>query len=245
MRDEQLESPHIAVRLLNALKGFYTFKELEEKLHIPYQVLWRYTSQTTYPEKKRAKELLTRIEETKLIDKIFSRIITVNSYGYVETWKYIYNTRFLDLVSYKVIKFLGDAKISVIISFPEQDAPLAMVLSAWLNSRVCVAREEPRLDATKYLQANYISKDRGKMVTVYIPFNTIKKGETVLLVKNIVKNWQSLRAMQVLAETAGAEIWGAVAVVSVSDEWKENLEKISLKKVKILMNLQYSSSSSR
>ena len=51
-------TPIEAIRLLTALKGLYTFKDLSEYLKIPIQALWRYTKYLNIPEKATAKKIL-------------------------------------------------------------------------------------------------------------------------------------------------------------------------------------------
>lgn len=114
------------VKLLNSLKGFYTFKELESKVGIPSQVLWRYTSLTNIPEKVTSRKLVERILTHRLIEKAIDKVVTKNSYGYIETWRYLYDTHFLGIVGYEAAKFVGPEDIDVVIVFPEEDASLAL-----------------------------------------------------------------------------------------------------------------------
>jgi len=65
----------------------------------------------------------------------------------------------------------------------------------------------------------------------------MRRYDRVLVVKNIVKDWASLEALSQLCSEIEAKIWGAFAVVSISDKWRENIEKYSIKRVKILRSL--------
>ena len=201
MRSRRLESPYIVVRILNSLKGFYTFKELEEKTGIPFQVLWRYTSLTSIPEKRTAKRIIDKIEEQGLIENIIERVIVKNSHGYIESWRYLYNPRFLGLIGYEAAKFTRGEKIDAILTFPQEDAPLALVVSEWLGVRVYVGFTYLKLEIEKYLQVAYISLDRGRMVNVYVPRGILRKGDNVLVVRNIAKDWDSLKALLQIVES--------------------------------------------
>jgi len=156
----RLESPYIVVKLLTALKGFYTFKELEDKLGLSFHILWRYVSLRSLPEEKTAKMILQRVEEYNPIGSIVSRVIRVNSFGYVETWRYLYNVNFLEIIGYETSKFIGEAKVDIVVVFPEEDMPLALVISSWLGSRVCVVKTRASLDLGRYRQAQYTSRDK-------------------------------------------------------------------------------------
>jgi len=94
------------------------------------------------------------------------------------------------------------------------------------------------LEIEKYLQAAYISLDRGRMVNVYVPQGILRKVGNVLVVRNIAKDWASLKALLQIVERAGARVWGLLVVVSISEEWGKRVEQYSIKRVKILKSLK-------
>jgi len=95
-----------------------------------------------------------------------------------------------------------------------------------------------KLEIEKYLQAAYTSLDRGRMVNVYVPRGILRKGDNVLVVRNIAKDWASLKALLQIVERAGARVWGLLVVVSISEEWRKRVEQHSIKRVKILKSLE-------
>ncbi|MCX8209383.1 MAG: hypothetical protein N3G79_07070, partial [Sulfolobales archaeon] len=56
-----------AFNLLRLLKFFYSFKELEKRLGMPSQVLWRYVTLRATPEKDTAQKILAKIKEQRLV----------------------------------------------------------------------------------------------------------------------------------------------------------------------------------
>jgi hypothetical protein len=61
--------------LLRILKYFYSFKQLEDRLGISSQVLWRYVTLRVTPEKQTAEKILAKINEEKLVEEIISRML--------------------------------------------------------------------------------------------------------------------------------------------------------------------------
>ena len=94
------------------------------------------------------------------------------------------------------------------------------------------------MEIEKYLQAAYISLDRGRMVNVYVPQGILRKVGNVLVVRNIAKDWAFLKALLQIVERAGARVWGLLVVVSISEEWRKRVEQHSIKRVKILKSLK-------
>jgi len=233
----KLKSPYMTVKLLNSLKGFYTLKELEKILGINSHILWRYTALINIPEKKTSNKIIGKTLENNLIEKIVNKVISINSRGYVETWRYLYDVHFLGIVGYEVARFVNLNQIDTVFVFPEEDAPLALAVSEWLKCKVCVGFSEAKLSLRNYLSSSYISLDRGKIVHIYVPRGIIEEGDEVILVKNIAKNWDSLRAVVDLLNYLKASIYGIFVVVSLSNEWKEKAIKYGITNIKVLKEI--------
>lgn len=232
-----MESPYISVRLLRSLKGFFTLKELETMLKMPYQVIWRYISLKNTPEKITARKIIGRIEELGLIDRALERNIVVNSHGYVETWRLLNSFNFLELMGYQVAKFAGGEEINTVISYPPSTSPLTLISSDWLRSKACTSLNNPDLSVEFYHRASYISHDKGRVMDVYLPGSMITRGDKVLLVRDVLNNLESIGAILEILDSIGADLWGIFAILSVSDEWRETVEKHGIKRVRVFKEI--------
>jgi len=56
-------------------------------------------------------------------------VILVNSRGYIETWRYLYNVHFLGIIGYEVARFVDSNQIDVVFLYSEENAPLALAVS--------------------------------------------------------------------------------------------------------------------
>ena len=45
------------------------------------------------------------------------------------------------------------------------------------------------------MSSSYVSLDKGKIVNIYVPRDVIEEDDKVVLVKNVAKNWASLKAI--------------------------------------------------
>lgn len=233
----EMESPYVSVRLLRSLKGFFTLKELESMLNIPYQVIWRYISFKNMPERATARKIIMRVEELGLIDKALDRNLVVNSHGYVETWRLLNSFNFLELMGYQVTKFVGGEEINAVVSYPPSASPLALISSDWLRSKACTSLNHPDLSVESYHRASYVSHDRGGIVDVYLPGSTIRRGDRILLVRDILNNLESIEAILEILDSIGADLWGIFSILSVSDEWKKGVEGHGIKRVKVFREI--------
>ncbi|MEZ0346803.1 MAG: hypothetical protein ABWK01_09645 [Infirmifilum sp.] len=235
MSSEGEESSYVVARLLNGLKEAYTFKELEEFLGIPSQVLWRYTSYSQFPEKHTARKILEAIRERKLVEKALREAI-ISENQVVEEWRFLFNPRVLNLIGYIVWKNYADSEVDVVLTYPERNTGLAVVVAEWLLADAVVASEKAYGNWGKLLTASYTSGERGEIIYLHIPRDSIEKDSKVLVVKSIVNDFQSLNALESLIEQARARLVGAVAVLALSDKWIETVSKLGLTNVKVLIS---------
>jgi len=234
MSTEAEESSYVVARLLNGLKEVYTFKELEELLGIPSQVLWRYTSYSHFPERQTARKILDAIREKRLVEKALKECLTRQN-EIVEEWRLLFNPRVLNLIGYVVWKLFSGLEVDTVLTYPERNAGLAVVVAEWLLADVAVASERAYGNWGKLLTASYTSGERGEIIYLHVPRDSIEKESRVLVVKSIVNDFQSLHALLSLVEQAKANLVGAVAVVALSDKWIETVSKLGLKNVKVLV----------
>lgn len=230
MRNGRLESPYISVRLLSSLKGFFTLKELESKLGIPYQVIWRYISLKNTPEKNTARKIIERIESLNLIEEALRRNLRVNRHNYIETWRLMSNYKFLDLMGYVISSFVGEEEVDLILSYPSTSFPLALIASDWLGTKAINCVEQADLSVESYLKSSYTSVERRRVVELYVPAQAIGLNDKVVLVRDVVKDLASLEAILDIISDAGAKLWGVFSIISLSDEWEEKLDKFGIQK---------------
>ncbi len=223
----------LAMKLLSALKDFYTFKELEDILGVPYQMLWRYTSFLTTPEEGTAKRLMQVIREKKLIESTFERSFA-RTRDLGDIWSVVKNIGFLDLVSFEALELLDGEGADGVLAFPEESGILGAVIAHWIRGDVCVttrtvspgeALVEYYRDGTMGL--NFIAVSRG-----CIP----KKGK-VVLATILLNNKELLEAAVTAVRKSGAQPVALVAVFAVGESWGKIAEDLGLHRYRIFKYL--------
>ena len=230
-------SPYITVKLLNALKGFYTFKKLENLLGISSQVLWRYTSLVSVPEKNTAEKIVNKLEELKLIDKTIEKMIIENKYSFINTIRLNYDVNFLNIIGYKVWKFGRGNEITVITTTSRNGDPLITIIAEWLKARICPTKRELLLETEKYSFKHYISRTKNSYSQIYVPKNVLKKEDRALIVEDIVKYGESTGALIDLLRELGVHIWGIFIIVAIGNLWENVMEKYKIKNLFILKRI--------
>ena len=127
----------LAIRMLIALKHFYTFKELEDLLGISYQRLWRYIEFHTFPEHQTAKKILMTIKEKKLVENVIERISEDKTS--LKDWILVRNTGFLELTSLLVADAVRSLKIGYIISAEDPfSIAFSSILASKMRTNLCI-----------------------------------------------------------------------------------------------------------
>ncbi len=219
----------LTMRLLSALKDFYTFKELEEVLGIPYQALWRYTNFLTTPEEGTARKLVQVIREKKLIENAFERSFArVKSLS--DIWDVVKNIGFLDLVAFETLELLNGEEVDGVLAFPEEAGVLGAIIAHWVRGNVCVTTRSVSLGDVVIepfredsLLLNFISISRG-----CIP----KKGK-VVLATIILYNRELLEAAVSIVKKSGAQPSALISIFATGSGWEKVVEDLGIYRYKI------------
>lgn len=232
-------TPTEVVRLLVALKGIYTFKELEDYLQISSQVLWRYTKYLNIPEKTTAKKILLQIERNKLIQRSFSKAIEFSRYGYIETWKINRNIHLLNIFGYLIHTYIKvhREKINSILSLSIDGVPLATVAANWLESPLYILYHEPYLTMDRWKSREYLKKGEDKMSRIYLPREVFKRSDKILMVDLVIDDASLINALSDLIENNDAIPWGVIAAFSRDNSWINEVVESVRKNTLILMRV--------
>jgi len=225
----------LVVRLLNALKSFYTFRDLELMLDVPQQALWRYVNFLTVPEESTAKKILRKIEELRLIEKVVDDMVRPNSKGQVEVWRLTHNIGFLDLLGFWVTLIPKIDDVDVILAYPEDSSPLATSIAYWIRVNLCVAtRKANATFSSKYVVETYQSEVDGSVEYLAIPKGCIDKEDYVLMVTNNLNDVNMFNAVYALVRKVQAVPWGLIAVVARNREVVDSVRTYGLNVIKVL-----------
>lgn len=207
------------LRLLSILKHFYTFKELEDLLGIPYQRLWRYITLTAMPEKSTMEKLLSNIKDKKLIEEILSQMVSGEQF---ETWWAIRNVGFVELICFIAVNMLRKEgiRVNTVVSFPDEySATFATILAEYTGSCLCITSRNSHLKDA--IVETYYSGLTGNIELLVVPRGCIKKKSNVLLVTFDLNDLNTTRTSIKLVERAMANPKKVFSVIARKDTLEE------------------------
>ena len=105
--------------------------------------------------------------------------------------------------------------------------PLATVISEALGVDLAIAKTSKEIGVKNFYEESYILGDSAMVVSLYIPHGVIRKGESVLIVDDIMKTGETHRALVNLVAKSRAEVAGIYALIAIGSSWKEKLRDIN------------------
>jgi adenine phosphoribosyltransferase len=78
----------------------------------------------------------------------------------------------------------------------------------------------------------------GVTVTLYIPKESIKKRDSVLVVDDMIKSGETQEALVNLVKKSKAEVSGIFSLIAVGEEWKKRLKSGEDSPVEVVTHLK-------
>ena len=173
---------YVLYKVLSALKHFYSFKELEERLGVSAQILWRYGSLRSVPERETAEKLIRKIESTRLLEDALSRAVDSSS----ELWQLLSSPGILSLIELKALEAFRGEKVNAVVSSSDgYSAAIAAVLAELFNARLCVASHTPY---SRHILVKSYKVSQEYYETLVFPKECIpRRGKVVVVATDLTK----------------------------------------------------------
>jgi len=220
-------------KVLNALKHFYSFKELEERLGVSAQILWRYVSLRSVPERVTAERLLQKIEDEKLIDEAFERAIKDSE----EPWQVLSSPGVMELAELKVLSTLKGDRVNVVITGPDgYSTAFGAILADALHARLCVASRSPH---SRHLIVKSYKVSQDYYDTLIFPRECIQRRGRALLVSVDGDKASQISALIDVANMRQVSIAGVLAIFGSEPKIRDLVKSKTGSDAKVLVLAKY------
>ena len=224
---EDLKLRLMTIELLRTAKykRNITYRELSAKTGLPVTVLSRYAKGHVLPNTTRAKELWKVLTKLVGLETELRSRIRFDETGYFDNTDIVGDYNILkQAANYALANFAGK-RVTKILTAAVDGIPLATMVANALGVNLILAKRNKEVGVKAFLDETYIlGKYSGVTVTLYIPKNSIKKRDSVLVVDDMIKSGETQEALVHLVKKAKAEISGVFSLIAVGDEWKKRLK---------------------
>ena len=224
---EDLKLRLMTIELLRTAKykRNITYRELSSKTGLPVTVLSRYAKGHVLPNTARAKELWRVLKKLVGLETELRSRIRFDETGYFDNTDIVGDYNILQqAANYALANFAGK-RVTKILTAAVDGIPLATMVANALGVNLILAKRNKEVGVKAFLEETYIlGKNSGVTVTLFIPKNSIKKRDSVLVADDMIKSGETQEALVHLVKKARAEISGVFSLIAVGDEWKKRLK---------------------
>jgi adenine/guanine phosphoribosyltransferase-like PRPP-binding protein len=145
--------------------------------------------------------------------------------GYFDNTRLISDTLLLErAVQHAVNRFAG-ARITKILSPAVDGIPLAVLLADRLGVKLVIAKKTREVGVREFIEEVYVPDKSAMVISLYVPRDTLKRGDCVLIVDDVVDRGETQMALARIIQKAKAEVAGIYALIGLNADWKTTMEQ--------------------
>jgi len=235
---EDLKFRLVTVELLRTAKKHFTYRQLSEKTKLPVTVLSRYAKGHVLPNSERARQLWRTLSKIVDFESEVRKRIKFNDDGYFDNTSIVGDMNLLrQAANYALSKFAG-RRITKVLTAAVDGIPLATMIGNSLGVNLVVAKSSKEVGVPSFLEETYVLNQSGVTMTLYVPKDSIKRRDSVLVVDDMIKSGDTQDALVNLVNKAKAELSGVFALIAMGDAWEKRMKIPKGCLVEILLRLE-------
>lgn len=223
---EELKLRLMTIELLRTAKykRNITYRELSSKTGLPVTVLSRYAKGHVLPNTARAKQLWKVLTKLVGLERELRSRIKFNEEGYFDNTEIIGDFNILQQAANHALANFAGKRVTKVLTAAVDGIPLASMVTSALGVNLVIAKRNKEVGVKAFLEETYALRDSGVTMTLYVPKDTIKRRDSVLIVDDMIKTGETQAALVNLVRKAKAEISGIFSLIAVGDKWNKKLK---------------------
>lgn len=237
-RTRSLKYRMMVTELLKAASKKYKYQELKELLGLSPPILSRYTRGHVLPSYSRAQWLYERLLKIINLKDELRKLIKFDEEGYFDNTPIISDITWLKLTSNYAMERFAGTRVTKILTAAVDGIPVSTMLANLLDVNIVIAKGSKEVGVDKFLEETYIPRGLAMRRSLYIPRTAIRPRDSVLIIDDIVRTGETLRALaDMVLKTrnrrrtgegrTGPDLAGIFVIVSVGEEWRTQLEDVA------------------
>jgi len=227
---EDLKFRLMTIDLLRTAKKQYTYRELSAKTGLPVTVLSRYAKGHVLPNIERAQSLGKTLRHLVGLENELHRRIKFNREGYFDNTKIVGDSNILRQAANHALALFAGKRVTKVLTAACDGIPLATMVADSLGVNLVMAKRYKEVGVPAFMDETYVLRGSGVTMTLYMPKNSLKRRDSVLIVDDMIKTGETQAALINLVHKAKAEVSGVYSLIAVGNEWQKiiNLPKESV-----------------
>ncbi len=225
-RVRELKYRMMITDLLKVASESHTYQELSGYLGLSPPILSRDMRGHVLPSFSRAQGLYEKLMEITNIKDELKKRINFDEEGYFDNTPLVSEITWLKIMSnYAMEKFAG-RRVTKVLTAAVDGIPVSTLVANLLDVDLIVAKESKEVGINDFIEETYIPKGSAIRKSLYVPKTSIKKKDSVLIIDDVVRTGETVKALVDLVKNQRADIAGVYILVAVGDEWKRYLREI-------------------
>jgi len=225
-RVRELKYRMMITDLLKVASETHTYQELSSRLGLSPPILSRYMRGHVLPSYDRAQGLYEKLMEITNIREELKKRISFDEEGYFDNTPLVSEITWLKIMSnYAMEKFAG-TRITRVLTAAVDGIPVSTLVSNLLEVDLVVAKETKEVGINDFLEQTYVLKGSAIRKSLYVPRALIRKKDSVLIIDDVVRSGETVKALVDLVKEQKADVAGIYILVTVGEEWKRYLKDI-------------------
>ena len=225
-RVRELKYRMMITDLLKVASESHTYQELSDYLDLSPPILSRYMRGHVLPSYDRAQGLYEKLMEITDIKAELRKRINFDDEGYFDNTPLVAEITWLKIMAnYAMEKFAG-RRVTKVMTAAVDGIPCSTLVANLLDVDLLVAKETKEVGINEFIEESFIPKGSAIRKTLYIPKNSLKKKDSILIIDDVVRTGETVKALVDMVRNQRADIAGVYVLVAVSDEWKRYLSDV-------------------
>lgn len=222
---EELKFRLMTIELLRTAKyrRNITYRELSAKTGLPVTVLSRYAKGHVLPTAERARQLWKVLMKFVGLENEIRSRMKFDENGYFDNTDIIGDFNILQQAANQALARFAGKRITKVFTAAVDGIPLATMVANTLGVNLVIAKKEKEVGVKSFLEETFALKDSGVTVTLYVPKDSLRKRDSVLIVDDMIKTGDTQAALVNIVRKAKAEIAGFFTLIAIGDEWKAKM----------------------
>lgn len=215
----------MTIELLRTAKKHFTYRELAQRTGLPVTVLSRYVKGHVLPTMTRAKNIWDTLTKIVNLEEEIRGRIRFDEWGYFDNSNIICDLTLLHQAAQHALSKFAGRRITKVVTAAVDGIPLATAVASAFGVDLVIAKKSKEVGVHDFLEETYIPSNSAVMMALYIPKRIVKKGDSVLIVDDVIRTGETQRALINIIGRAKAEVTGVFVLIAVGEEW-EKMEQL-------------------
>ncbi len=228
----------MTIEQLKLAKSHYTYRELANLTKLPVTVLSRYVKGHVLPSSSRARELWQILEKVVGLEEELSKRIQFDDTGYFNNTSIVTDLAILQQAAQSVFYRFAGRRITKVLTAAVDGVPLATIVSEALGVSLVIAKSNKEVGVRTFHEENFVPGDSAVIMSLFVPRGMIRRGDSVLIVDDVMKTGETHRALVNLVAKSRADVAGIFVLIAVGTAWKKTLHDLGAFPVEVILTVR-------